>query len=101
MKMSFGLGWFEMIYSDSWGYVTSLFSTPVVKINIERSFTKDELDCFANIPMDGKPIKIINDPTQGLLNHQSKDFYLFDTFAEELKEIKTFCEHQLKNYLRK
>ena len=33
-------------------------------------------------------------------NHRSKEHYLFDnTFAEELKDIKSFCEHQLKNYL--
>jgi uncharacterized protein (TIGR02466 family) len=71
----------------------SLFSTPVVKINIGRDFTKLETDCFKNILM-------FRDEKIGMYNHRSKDHYLFDnTFAEELKDIKEFCESQLKDYL--
>jgi len=70
----------------------SLFSVPVLKINIGRSFTKDELQlCITDIMMM---------KTKTMSNHRSKERYLFDnTFAEELKDIKSFCEHQLKNYL--
>ena len=77
------------------GNIINLFSTPVAIINIERSFTKDEIDCIANIPIERNEKK-------GMQNHQSKDRYLFDnTFAEELKDIKEFCESQSKDYLEK
>jgi len=68
--------------------LTSLFSTPVVKTNIGRNFTKKEMECIANIP-----ISYIGFPCQ------SKDYQLFNTFVEELKDIKTFCEQELKRYL--
>jgi uncharacterized protein (TIGR02466 family) len=68
-----------------------IFSTPVVKINIDRDFTEDELQlCITDIPMM---------KNKGATNHQSKDLYLFDTFAEELKHIKKFCEDELKQYM--
>jgi len=68
--------------------LTSLFSTPVVKTNIGRNFTKKEMECIANIPINytGFPC-------------QSKNYQLFNTFVEELKDIKTFCEIELKRYL--
>ena len=73
------------------GNINPLFPIPAVVINIGRSFTKSELQLLlSNVPM-GK--------NEGETNHRSKDFYLFDTFAEELKDIKKFCEHQLKQYL--
>jgi uncharacterized protein (TIGR02466 family) len=72
----------------------SLFSTPIVKINIGRDFTKLETDCFQNISMYKEK--------ERMTNHVSKDRYLFDnTFAEELKDIKEFCESQSKDYLEK
>jgi len=69
----------------------SLFSTPVVKTNIGRNFTKKEMECIASIPMNFAE----------LMEHQnqSKDYQLFNTFAEGLKDIKTFCEQELKRYL--
>ncbi len=71
--------------------IVSLFSTPVVKTNIGRDFTKLETDCFQNISMYKDKEK--------MTNHRSKDRYLFDTFAEELYKIQKFCEHHLKQYL--
>ena len=71
--------------------VTTLFPTPAIVINIDRSFTKDELQFFlTDIPMHKLKNRTV---------HQSKDFQIFDTFAEELKDIKTFCEYHLKKYL--
>ena len=73
--------------------IVPLFSTPLVKTNIGRDFTKDELQLLlSDIPI-WKNVKI------GMSNHRSKDLYLFNNFIEELKDIKNFCEHQLKNYL--
>ena len=75
--------------------VMKLFPTPVVKIPFGRDFTKKELQLFLiDIPMH----KVHKDRKR-MLNHQSKDLYLFDGFEKELKDIKKFCEHQLKNYL--
>ena len=71
----------------------SLFSTPVVKINIGRNFTEDELQLFF------EDISIWKDEKLGMHNHRSKDFYLFDSYADTLKDIRNFCEQQLKNYL--
>ena len=84
--MSFGLGWSEMNYSQ-----VPLFATPAIITNIGRSFTKPELRFIEDLPMwrDEKR----------QANHRSKDFYLFDNFAEDLEDIKTFCEHHLKLYL--
>ena len=53
------------------GEFASLFPTPVVVVNIGQSFTKDEADCFANIPM-------WRDKKGGMRNHRSKDAYLFE-----------------------
>ena len=72
------------------GNIMFLFPIPVVVVNIGRNLTEDETDCIANIP-------IIKEGQMS--NHGSKDRYLFDTFAEELKDIKKFCEYQSKNYL--
>ena len=70
----------------------SLFATPVVLTNIGRDFTKLEADCFQNISM-------WKDKKREMQNHRSKDVYLFDNFAEDLKDIKTFCEYHLKQYM--
>ncbi len=75
----------------------SLFGTPVIKSNIDREFTKKEMECIANIPMN------FNEVLRGDISlnrrSQSKDYQLFNTFVEELKDIKTFCEQELKRYL--
>ena len=71
------------------GKVMSLFPTPVVVVNIGRSFTKDEADCITDIPMKS-----------GKSNHQSKDRYLFDNYSETLKDIKKFCEQEHELYLK-
>ena len=69
-----------------------LFPTPVVKININRDFTKEELQFFLTKPPMWK------DPKIGMSNHRSKDLYLFNN--EELKDIKKFCEDELELYLK-
>ena len=74
--------------------IIPLFPIPLVRTNIGRDFTKDELQLlFSDIPM-------YKDTGEGVSNHRSKDFYLFDNeFAERLKGIKKFCELQLVWYL--
>ena len=69
----------------------SLFPIPLVKTNIGRSFTKKEIDCFVNIPM--------YKTHTNQAGFQSESFKIFDNFAIELKDIKTFCEQELKRYL--
>jgi uncharacterized protein (TIGR02466 family) len=76
------------------GELISLFSTPVVKTNIGRSFTKEEAESFDRIPM--QEYNTLYSEQQGL---QSKRYNIFDIFAEELNDIKSFCEHELKRYL--
>ena len=80
----------------------SLFSIPLTKINIGRSFTKKEIGCFANIPMiynKGRPSETY---TQGIEQGSQSDCYdIFNNAktSEGLKDIKTFCEIELKRYL--
>jgi len=74
------------------GEIFNLFPIPLVKTNIGRDFTEDEINYFQDIP-------IYRDEQKGMMNHRSKDYYLFDNFTEELKDIKSFCEHHLKQYL--
>ena len=72
--------------------ILSLFSTPIVRTNIGRDFTETELQLLlTDLPY--------HKDEEGMQNHRSKDVYLFDTFAEELKDIKSFCQTSLKNYL--
>ena len=42
----------------NFGELILLFPTPLVKTNIGRSFTKEEMDCILNIPL--KPTKVKN-----------------------------------------
>jgi len=73
--------------------IIPLFPTPVTMTNIGRDFTKKELQFFlTDIPMK-------EEKEGGASNHRSKDYYLFDNFAEELNDIKSFCEFHLKQYL--
>ena len=75
------------------GEFLPLFSTPIVKANIGRDFTEEELQFFlTNLPM-------WKDEQKGMFNHRSKDFYLFDSHADILGDVKKFCEHELKRYL--
>ena len=87
--MYFGLEWCVRQMENE---IMSIFPTPVVKISLGRSFTKPEMRTISNIPTQR---------LQGTANHQSKDGYLFDTFAsdEGLKDIKKFCEDELKRFL--
>tara|TARA_Y100000310_G_C20374526_1_gene665099 strand:+ start:200 stop:733 length:534 start_codon:yes stop_codon:yes gene_type:complete len=39
------------------------------------------------------------DEKRGMFNHRSKEHFLFDKFAEELKDIINFCEQNLKQYM--
>jgi uncharacterized protein (TIGR02466 family) len=76
------------------GELLLLFPTAVVKNNIGRSFTKEEMDCFLNIPM--RPTKVNNNETHA----QSLNFDVAASIGlEELKDIRQFCEAQLKNYM--
>ena len=73
--------------------IIPLFAIPAIKTNINREFTKDELQLLLS------DISMWKDEEAGMFNHRSEDFYLFDNFAEELKEIKNYCQYQLKQYL--
>ena len=73
--------------------ILPLFSTLIVKINIGRNFTEDELQfLLTDLPM-------LKDEHRRMTHHQSESFNIFDNYAIELKDIKTFCEHELKRYL--
>jgi len=75
------------------GEIIPIFPTPIVRANIGRYFTKKEHQLFlTDIPM-------WKDEQAGMFNHQSKDFYLFDSHADILGDVKKFCEHELKRYL--
>ena len=73
--------------------IVPVFATPVMKFNMNREFTKDELQLLLSDIPTWKDDKI------GMVNHRSNDLYLFDNFAEKLKDIKSFCALQLKIYL--
>jgi uncharacterized protein (TIGR02466 family) len=73
--------------------IMSLFSTPVVKINIGRDFTKDEINYISNIPMT----KI------GTIKRKKGQESLKTTLFKDspnLKNIKSFCEYHIKQYLK-
>jgi len=72
------------------GELISLFSTPVVVTNIGRDFTKDEINYISNIPTTKKHVESTN--------RSSSNMYVFED-SPNLKDIKIFCEHQLKQYL--
>ena len=75
--------------------IIPLFAIPAIKTNIGREFTEDELQLLiSNVSM--QPYESSKSTSH---NRQSLDLYLFNTFAEELKEIKNYCQHQLKQYL--
>jgi len=75
-----------------------LFSTPVVKVNIGRSFTKEELDCITNIPM-GKNVEGDRREVEDGGQNQSESYEVFDQFAAELKDIHAFCEYEINQYM--
>ena len=78
----------------------SLFSIPVVKTNIGRSFTKEEVECITNIPMKRKDSLPYPEEAVGK-GRQSESYDILNKFAsEELKDLKTFCEQELKRYLK-
>lgn len=77
--------------------VIPLFPTPAIITNINREFTKDELQfLLSDIQWY---IKTSEDEKDGMTNHRSEDLFLFDNFAEELKDIKNFCEYSLTQFL--
>ena len=94
--MFFGLGWSEMSST-----IISLFPTPITMTNIGRDFTETELQLlFYDIPIKKeRDVQAILEGKE--LNHQSKDRYLFDSYSDTLKDIRKFCEQQLKYYLEK
>ena len=75
------------------GEIFNLFPIPLVKTNIGRDFTKDELQLFL------KDIPMMKDKGRRMQNHGSVNLTLFDTFAEELTDIRNFCEYQFKQYI--
>ena len=75
--------------------ILSLFAVPVVKVNMNREFTKDELQLL----LFDVPMRKDEERKEGLYNHQSKDYYLFDSHVDTLGEIKKFCEHHIKQYV--
>ena len=71
--------------------ILSLFPIPAMITNISRDFTKEELQlCITDIPMT---------KNQEMTNHQSKDYYLFDSHVDILGDIKKFIESWLNDYL--
>ena len=78
----------------NFGELILLFPTPLVKTNIGRSFTKEEMDCILNIPL--KPTKVNNNETHA----QSLNFDVATTLGlPELKDIRKFCDTQFKIYM--
>ena len=75
------------------GIIIPLFATPVVKVNINRSFTESEMQCIADIPLEKK-----NKYGKILSSHRSENYDLFEV-SPNLKDIKSFCELQLKQYM--
>ena len=91
--------------------VVPLFPTPATVINISRNFTDSELQTISKIPIEKEIIeKHESSKEKGtessksslkytpMFNHRSKSFYVFDEFNEGLKDIKLFCEEQVKHY---
>ena len=60
------------------GELIFIFPTPVVRTNIGRSFTKDEMRCILNIPMGNQNPRL----KKGV---QSECFEIFDIFAEDIR----------------
>ena len=79
--------------SKKQGNIIPLFPTPIIITNIGRDFMKDELQFFF------EDILMYKDTKGRMQNHQSKDRYLFDSHPDILKDIRNFCEQQLKYYL--
>jgi uncharacterized protein (TIGR02466 family) len=77
------------------GEIHNLFPTPLVKTNIGRDFTKDEIQLLLSDILMWR-----DKDDKGMTNHRSNDTYLFDNFAGELNDIKKFCEQQLNIYLK-
>ena len=78
--------------------IIPLHSTPIIKTNIGRDFTKDEIKCFQDIPLErqkqGQGIG-----GKGQSNHQSVSFTLFEN-CPSLYDVQKFCKHTLKIYLK-
>ena len=80
--------------------IIPIFAIPTIKTNINRDFTEDELQLFlSGISMKKHGQKGLINSAGGLFNNQSTDYYLFDSYVEELKELKIYCQYQLKQYL--
>ena len=71
------------------GNIIPLFAIPAIITNIGRDFTEEELQFFlTDLPM-------WKDEQGGMVNHRSKDLYLFDNFVEELKDILTSAKENV------
>jgi uncharacterized protein (TIGR02466 family) len=85
------LVWSDLIKDKKRVEVISIFASPIVRINI-GDFTKAEMECVNHIPLEKNKEKKQR-------NHQSKDYYLFDSHVDKLGDIKKFIENWLNNYL--
>ena len=80
----------------------AIFSIPVDKTNIGREFTKSELKFL----LETLPVHKQGEYSgtvgigEGHTNHRSVNLSLFDTFAEELKDITNFCDSRLEHYMK-
>jgi len=80
--------------TQSNGELLLLFPTPVVKVPLGRSFTKEEIECILNIPL--KPTTVNDKKT----HVQSVNFDVASSLGlPELKDLRKFCENQLKIYM--
>jgi uncharacterized protein (TIGR02466 family) len=79
--------------------VISLHSTPLVRVNIGRSFTEKETECIASIPIKDRKLDSSN---RSIQSSQSESFNVFDSVKvkEDLKDIKAYCEDEITKYLQ-
>ena len=56
-------------------FLLPLFAIPVVLVNMNRKFTKDESQLLRS-----DDIPMWKDEKEGMTNHRSEDLYLFDNF---------------------
>ena len=76
-----------------------VFPTPIAKTNIGRSLTEREMYCISNISLEDPEKSVFHTKGGSIGKFQSEDYDIFDKFSEELKDIKVFCDREIKQYL--